>query len=143
MVMTTGSSSAGLAAGLGLALGMVGCGGAPPPPAPKAEPVAAAAPPAPPEPPSKEPIDTGSECAKAEAQCGGGACLLTVDNACDQAVSCDATMVTTCKSGTSMVEAARRKRETYAAKSQGELSLQGNCPDGEILATAMKSLACK
>lgn len=123
------------------ALGLSGCAAPPPPAVPPV-----AAPPVPeaaPAPPEKEAVATGSDCAKAQAQCGGGVCVLSIDNACAQAVSCDATMVTTCKSGHEMVEAARRKRETFAAGTAGEISLQGNCPSGEILRTAVQSIACK
>jgi hypothetical protein len=123
---------------------LLGCGGAPPPPPPAPAAVAPKEPaPAVAEAPAKEPIETGSDCAKAESQCGGGACMLFVKNGCDQAVSCDATMTTTCRAGTEMVEAARRKRETFAGKTEGEISLQGDCQGGEILRTAVKSIACK
>jgi hypothetical protein len=123
---------------------LLGCAGAPPPPAP--------APPAP-EPPAKttpaapaakEPIETGSDCVKAESQCDGGECVLTIKNGCDQAASCDAAMTTTCKSPVGeMVEAARRKRQTFAAKTDGEIRLVGDCQGGTILRTAMKSIVCK
>jgi hypothetical protein len=70
-------------------------------------------------------------------------CVLFIANGCDAAISCDAAMATTCKSGTEMVEATRRKRDTFAAKTDGEITLKGECPSGEILATAVKSIACK
>ena len=108
-----------------------------PSPSPSSKGTGAAAPAA------KEPVATGNDCVKAEAQCDGGECVLSIKNDCAQAVSCDATMTTTCKAATDMMEAARRKRETYPAKSDGELRLVGNCATGEILRTEMKSLACK
>ena len=124
--------------GLCLSLLLSGCSAPPPPP-----PAPAPKPAAPPAPPAKEPIESGNACVKVEAQCGGSVCLLFIKNDCDTAVSCDATMTTTCRQGESMVESARRKRDTFAAKTSGELSLQGECGGGQILATAMKSLACK
>jgi hypothetical protein len=123
---------------------LLGCVSAPPPPAPTP---AAPAPPTkttPAEPVAKESIDTGSDCVKAQSQCDGGECVLTIKNGCDQAASCDAAMTTTCKSPVGeMVEAARRKRQTFAAKTDGEIRLVGDCQGGEILRTAMKSIACK
>lgn len=81
---------------------------------------------------------------KAESQCDGGECVLTIKNDCVQAASCDAAMTTTCKSPVGeMVEAARRKRQTFAAQTAGEIRLVGDCQGGEILRTAMKSIACK
>jgi len=123
---------------------LLGCGGAQPTPGPATE--AASAPPpkaAASGSAAKEPVETGNDCVKAEAQCEGGECVLSIKNDCAQAVSCDATMTTTCKAATDMMEAARRKRETYPAKSDGELRLVGNCSSGEVLRTAMKSLSCK
>ena len=130
--------------GSGAFAALLGCAGAPPPPptaaaltAPPAKSTAA-------EPAAKEAIDTGTACVKAESQCDGGECVLSIKNGCDQAASCDAAMTTTCKSPVGeMVEAARRKRQTFAAKTEGEIRLVGDCQGGEILRTAMKSIACK
>ncbi len=69
--------------------------------------------------------------------------MLFVKNGCEQATSCDATMTTTCKSSTDMIEAARRKRVTFAAKTDGEIRLVGDCTTGEILRTAVQSIVCK
>jgi hypothetical protein len=120
---------------------LLGCAGAPPPPAlaPAPAPPKAAAP----EPPAKEPLATGSDCVHAEAQCDGGECVLSIKNGCEQAISCDATMTTTCKSSTDMIEAARRKRVTFAARTDGEIRLVGDCAGGEILRTAVQSILCK
>jgi hypothetical protein len=133
-----------LVSGAFAALFLLGCGAAPPPPAPAALPPAQTAKATAPEPAAKEPIETGSECVKAESQCDGGECVLSIKNGCDQAASCDAAMTTTCKSPVGeMVEAARRKRQTFAAKTDGEIRLVGDCQGGEILRTAMKSITCK
>ena len=128
--------------GAGALAALLGCASAPPPPAPApppAPPPKAAAP----EPAPKEPLATGSDCLTAVAQCDGGECILTIKNGCEQALSCDATMTTTCKSSTDMIEAARRKRVTFAAKTDGEIRLVGDCASGEILRTAMQSIVCK
>jgi hypothetical protein len=142
--MTTGRTPRNTLLGLAACTALLGCAGAPPPPAPTP---ASPAPPTrttPAEPAAKEPIATGSDCVKAESQCDGGECVLTIKNGCDQAASCDAAMTTTCKSPVGeMVEAARRKRQTFAAKTDGEIRLVGDCQGGEILRTAMKSIVCK
>jgi hypothetical protein len=122
----------------------VGCSAPPPPPqpppAPTAEPSAA---PEAPAPPSKEALQTGNDCVKAESECGGGVCTATLKNNCDQAVTCDLAITTTCKAGTAMVEAAGRKRDTFAGKSDGELKVGAKCNEGEIVRTEVKSMACK
>lgn len=122
---------------------LLGCASAPPPPPSPPPPALAPPKPVAPEPPVKEPVETGSACATGEAQCDGGECVLFIKNGCEQAVSCDATMTTTCKSSTEMIEAARRKRATFAAKTEGEIKLVGDCASGEILRTAVKSISCK
>lgn len=126
----------------GAAGSSLACASPPPPPpaapstpAPTAQPAAAPA--------AKEPLDTGNACVKGESQCDGGECVLSIKNGCDQAISCDATMTTTCRADTEMIEAARRKRVTFAAKTDGEIRLVGDCARGVILRTAMKSIACK
>ena len=127
----------------GVFVALPGCAGAPPPPTgPKADPApppkAAATVPA-----TKETLETGSPCLKGESLCDGGECVLSIKNGCDQALSCDATMTTTCKSGAEMIEAARRKRVTFAAGTDGEIRLVGDCASGQILRTAVKSVLCK
>jgi hypothetical protein len=94
-------------------------------------------------PAAKEPLETGNPCVKGESRCDGGECVLSIKNGCEQAISCDATMTTTCRADTEMIEAARRKRVTFAAKSDGEIRLVGDCARGVILRTAMTSIACK
>ena len=130
--------------GAGALAVLLGCAGAAPQPEPSTGPAPAPPPKAgAPGPAAKEPVATGNDCVKAEVQCDGGECVLSIKNGCEQPVSCDATMMATCKANTDMIEAERRKRETYPAKSDGELRLVGNCASGEILRTAMKSLTCK
>lgn len=124
---------------------LAGCGGAEPAPAAAAASAALVETPAPkpPAPPMKDQLATGTDCLKAESECTGGVCNIAIKNTCDRAVSCDASMVTTCKSGTTLIEGGRRKRDTFAAGTDGTLSLHGDCAEGTILATRMKSIACK
>jgi len=115
----------------------------PPPPPPK--------PPAPP----PTPVDTTPpepvkvqltctlECLKAEAECDGGVCKVAVKNGCEQPVTLDLFIVSSCKSGTAMVEAKARKRETFAAKTDGEMAVAANCSEGEVVLTEAKELLCQ
>jgi len=121
-----------------------GCGPAPAPPPPAAPPAPTAAPaPEAPAPPAKEKVDVGQECVHAEVECEGGVCTATLKNDCDQAVTCDLAITTTCKANTTMLEAAGRKRDTFAAKSDGELKVGAKCNEGDVVRTAMKSMSCK
>ena len=114
----------------------------PPPPPPK--------PPPPPPPidttpvePVKEALACNLECAKADALCAGGVCNITLKNSCEQPITCDLFIVANCRSGSDLVEAKARKRETFAAKTDGEMSLAANCAQGEVVRTEAKELQCK
>jgi hypothetical protein len=102
-----------------------------------------AAPPAAPAPAAKEPVETGKDCAKAVADCGGGVCTVTLKNGCAQAITCDLAVGSTCKARENMLEAAGRKRDTFAAQSEGELVVGAKCTEGDVLSTSVKSLSCK
>jgi hypothetical protein len=115
----------------------------PPPPPPKPpEPPPAPVDTTPPE-PVKVPLTCGLECVKSEAECDGGVCKLTIKNSCEQPVTLDLFIVASCKSGTAMVEAKARKRETFAAKTDGEMALAANCSEGEVVLTEAKELLCQ
>ena len=122
-----------------------GCGPAPAPAKPPETPPAApaATEPEAPAPPSKEDLQTGKDCVKAQSECSGGVCTATLKNDCEQAVTCDLAITTTCKSGTTMLEAAGRKRDTFAAKSDGELKVGAKCNEGDVVRTDVKSMSCK
>src|SRR5690349_1491680 len=85
--------SAALAA---LTLTVGGCSSNPPPPAD--QPAATSAPAATEAPKEAEipvePVDSGKACTKAEAQCGGGVCAVTIDNTCAEPVTCGLGIVT-------------------------------------------------
>lgn len=144
-VWNEGGSEAGRRARRALwacALAAAGCSAAPPPPPPTPP----APPPAQPEAPTpaeKEPVDAGNECIKATAECGGGVCSVAVKNTCEQAATCNVAIVTTCQSGTAMVEAAGRGRDTFAGNSEGQLNVKAACNEGEVRHTAVKSMSCK
>ena len=114
----------------------------PPPPRPPPPPPAPAAPPEPP-PPTKESVATGKDCATAEAECAGGACVVEIKNGCDQPITCDLFLVASCQAQMEMVEARARKRDTFAAKTDGALSLEAKCTEGRVIHTEVKELLCK
>ena len=117
------------------------CGPPPPPPLPPAPPPAPVEV-KPPE-PVKGPLACNLECAKPEAECDGGVCKVTIKNSCEQPITCDLFITASCKSGTAMVEAKARKRETFAPKTDGEMALAANCTEGEIVLTEAKELQCQ
>lgn len=116
----------------------------PPPPVVAPEPSAAApvveTPPLPPEP---EPVETGQACAKATVLCGGGACELKLKNECDAPLTCDAFMLVRCKAANDFIEASGRGRETFPAKTEGQVTVDANCTMGTIVQTSFSELKCK
>ena len=144
--------SAGLAA---TALTLAGCSSSPPPPADQpagtgtatgAEPAAAATSTAAAgsgEVPT-EPVQlTGKDCAKAEAQCGGGVCAVTVDNSCAEPITCNLSMNTVCQAPSGMSQVKGKTRDTIAAKNKGKITLSGNCTEGQPVTTKVDTLECK
>jgi hypothetical protein len=124
------------------------CGGAPPPP-PLADPAPGpvedddAAEAAEPAAPVKEPVSAGKDCVKAEAECGGGVCLVTLKNGCEQPVTCDLFVTAICQAKTDRVEARARKRDTFAAKTDGPMSAEAKCSDGNVIHTEVQELRCE
>jgi len=134
-----GGCSIGLAA---VALVIFGCSPPPPPPpAPKTEPPPPAA--AAPEEIPKEAVASGKDCAKAEAQCGGGVCSVVIDNTCEQPVTCNLFVVTVCQEQTDLVQVKARTRETFAARKKDTVSITANCQAGRIVSTKLQQLECK
>jgi len=134
-------SSIGLTAG---ALVLAACSSPPPaatPPPAKEEPAKAKV--ETPQDLPKEPVDSGKECAKATAQCGGGVCSLTLDNTCAEAVTCDIAILTVCQAQTDLVQAKARRRETFAAGSKEAFSIPADCSNDRVVSTKVQSLACK
>jgi hypothetical protein len=91
----------------------------------------------------KEAIESGKDCAKAEAQCGGGVCALSLDNTCAAAVTCDIHILTVCQAQTDIVQAKARKRETFAAGKKDRVSIAADCAENRIISTKVQTLSCK
>lgn len=131
-----------IAAGLLLSLS-TGCGASQPPPKPKPKPPSIE-----PEPEDfadmdPEPIETGKDCVTAKTECGGGVCVAHVDNQCDAPVTCELTVMASCKTGTTSGEARTKARATFRAKTEDKMSAQGDCADGEILLTVADGMSCR
>src|SRR5579863_2883173 len=127
----------------GLATVLVaGCGGAPP--APAASPPAAGEPTAeaPSGPPAAEAVDTGKDCAKAEGQCGGGSCNVTIKNGCDASVRCELEVSAQCESQGGTSEAGGKERDTIAAGASGGIGAQASCSGGRVVHTEVRKLVC-
>jgi hypothetical protein len=125
-------------------VGVVAC--SPAKPEPTAQPAVSMTPPepdpGPAEPAGPEPVQTGHECATAEATCDGGLCELKLKNGCDKPLTCDAFVVIRCKAGTDLVEARGRGRDTFPAKTDGKLDVTANCTMGSIVQTSLSELKC-
>jgi hypothetical protein len=91
----------------------------------------------------KEEMETGSDCATAEADCEGGVCTATITNNCEVAVTCEFKVMVLCRSGTDTGEARGQGRDTFAAGTTGELQAGGNCDGREVAGTTPDSISCK
>lgn len=137
------SGSACIAA---LVVTLAGCSSPPPPPADQppaatSEPAATAAPEEQEIP--VEAVQTGKDCTKAEAQCGGGVCVVTVDNTCAEPVTCGLGILTVCQGQTDLMQVKGKTRDTIAAQKKSKLSISANCTEGRVVSTKVDSLECK
>jgi len=127
-----------------LLLGAVACGGsstgadAPPPPPPTDDMGDDD-----PAPAGPEPLDTGKDCATAEATCDGGLCTAKVKNDCDTAITCELAMYSLCRGSTTGGEARGKGRNTIPSKSEGEIEGVANCEGAVVDATIADGLSCK
>lgn len=125
-------------------VGAAGCSSAEPPPPKDPGPIVAetAKPVAPAEIPS-DPVDLGSDCAKAEARCGGGVCELSMENGCDKPLTCEFAMLTVCQAQTDLVQAKAKRRDTFAAKTKDKVSFAADCAQGQVVSTKVEKASCK
>jgi hypothetical protein len=118
---------------------LAACGGSQPVVRPPAEPE--------PLPPSATPqaqaVDSGKECAKAEARCGSGICNVTVKNDCDARVHCELTVTATCDTAGAATEVYGGDRASIDAHASGEVDAQATCSTGQTLHTEVRKLTCR
>jgi hypothetical protein len=120
---------------------LTSCGGSRPPAQP---PPAADETPAPqPSAPSPVPVDTGKDCAKATARCGGGACDVTVTNDCDQPVRCAFQLSATCETQSGTVTVNGGDKGLVGPHSKSDLGAETSCPSGAPRQTEVTTLTCK
>jgi hypothetical protein len=99
-------------------------------------------------PPEPEKVETGHECATADAVCDAGVCTIKFKNGCDKPLTCDAFMGLRCQAGTDIIEAKGRGRQTFPASaggkaSDGELHVTANCTTGSVVQSSITDLTCK
>jgi hypothetical protein len=122
---------------------VAGCGGAPPPPPAAPPPAPEPAAEAPSGPPAAEAVDTGKDCAKAEGQCGGGGCNVTIKNACEASVRCELEVSAQCESQGGTSEAGGKQRDSIGPGASGTIGAQATCSGGRVLHTEVRKLVCK
>ena len=83
------------------------------------------------------------DCAKAEGQCGGGGCNVTIKNGCDAAVRCGLEVSAQCESQGGTSEAGGKERTTIPAGASGGLGAQATCSGGRVLHTEVRKLVCQ
>jgi hypothetical protein len=115
---------------------------APSQPAAEPAPAHSEAPPAPSAPQSM-PVDTGKDCAKATARCGGGACDVTVTNDCGDPVRCAFELAASCQTQSGAITVTGADRGLVGAHSTSDLAAQTSCPEGPASHTEVSKLVCK
>lgn len=108
---------------------------APPPPEPEIE--------IPDGPPPPEAVETGKDCAKAEAVCEGGVCTATIRNECEEPVTCELEVLAICRGETDTGEARGKARDTIAAGQEYDMQAGADCQDKMVTATTVESLSCR
>lgn len=129
---------------LAVAAALGGCSSPPPPPDPPPQPSATAAPaPEAPQEIPREPVASGKDCVKAEAQCGGGVCALRLENKCEQPVTCALAILTVCEDKHDLIQVKGKARETFASGSTTEISAPAKCTSGAPVSTKVQGLECQ
>jgi hypothetical protein len=120
--------------------------------------LACSAPPpeAPPPPPPEEPgldvvegpgpaeaVDTGTDCATAQAVCEGGVCTATIKNDCSEPVTCQLEVLAICRGATDTGEARGKARDTVAVGQEYDMQAGADCQDKSVTATTVESLSCR
>jgi hypothetical protein len=93
--------------------------------------------------PQWAPVDTEKDCAKAQAQCGGGVCDAKVKNDCDAPVRCVLEIAVTCGSLGGASTANGSERATINPHETSDIGAQATCGGGEVLRTEIQKLSCK
>jgi hypothetical protein len=122
-------------------VGLCHCGGVRPAAQPTGAP-ADTAPSAASSTPQWEAVDTEKDCAKAQAQCGGGVCDAKIKNDCDAPVRCSLDVTVTCSAVGGESIANGSNHATINAHDSSELGAQATCGSGDAVHTAIEKLRC-
>jgi hypothetical protein len=93
--------------------------------------------------PQWEAVETQKDCAKAEAQCGGGVCDAKVKNDCDAPIRCSLEIMATCSTSGGDSTANGSDHATINAHSSGDVGAQATCGGGDVVHTAIQKLSCR
>ena len=90
-----------------------------------------------------EALETGTDCATAEAVCDNGSCVATVENRCPDAVTCELSMMAICEGMVDGGQANGKGRDTIAAGATGNIEGVANCEGAAYRITTAESLTCE
>lgn len=90
-----------------------------------------------------EAIETGRDCATAEADCSGGVCKTEVKNNCESPITCNVLIMALCQSSTTRGESRGKARTTIPAGQVDTMQAIADCEGSSITATMVESLECK
>jgi hypothetical protein len=139
--MRLGNSSSALGAGA-IVVGFCHCAAQRAATQPAPPPADTSAPSATSSEPQWEPVETGKDCASAQAKCGGGVCDAKVKNDCDTAVRCALEIAATCGTSGGGSTANGSDHATIAAHATGDVGAQATC-GGDVVHTEIQKLSCR
>ncbi|HHH31645.1 MAG TPA: hypothetical protein ENK57_25310 [Polyangiaceae bacterium] len=90
-----------------------------------------------------EAVDTGIDCAKAEATCEGGVCTVMMNNTCEAPITCELHILALCQGETEVGEARGVGRDTFPVGYEGKLQAGADCEGRAVVGTQVDTLACK
>ena len=90
-----------------------------------------------------EAIETGRDCATAEATCDGGMCKTEIKNGCDSPITCNVLIMALCQSSTDRGESRGKARGTIPGGKSDTLQAVADCEGASITATMVETLECK
>ena len=92
-----------------------------------------------------ETLETGKDCASAEAVCEGGVCTAKIKNTCKAPVTCQLEMYALCQASddTDEGEARGKGRGTIAAGESGDIQAGADCEGRAVKLTKADGLSCR
>jgi hypothetical protein len=90
-----------------------------------------------------EAVETGKDCATAQAVCEGGVCTATIKNDCSEPITCELKVLAICRGATDTGEARGKARDTIAASQEYDMQAGADCQDKAVTATTVEGLSCR